>query len=302
MPLTHFKCPDGVLIETYECMAECRMSRRCSTLPWLAQVADERKWDGTPHVTDLTMGTMEKFLRITEPYAVEPTGAGPAFAQLGIAVHLNLEEKAKEIGHPAEWNFHDPGVLQGQVDYLEPNPDSSYNIWDYKTWGSYKIAMAMGIIAIKTGKGKTRHISRSYDPGKVDNFDAELQLNAYRVAAEKRDIRIKDMFIQAIVRDGNTQIAKSRAVTESVAVIPVNRLPDEFINSYFSLKGRVLTRSIFTWQRKQEMGELFEVTPGDVEPTLCTNEETWNGRKCKDYCNVAYACPVGRKYKQTIND
>ncbi len=303
MPLTYFKCPDGNLIETYDCFAECRMSRRCSTLPWLVQIkASERIWDGTPHVTTLIQGTMEAFLKITEPFAVEPTGPGPAFAQLGIAIHSNLEDRAIELGHPAEWNFHNPGILQGSVDYLEPNSDGSYNMWDYKTWGSYKVAKARGIIAITTGKGKNRHTTKRYDPSKVDNMDTELQLNAYRVEAEKRGIVIKDMFVQAIVRDGNTIVAKNRAITESVSVVPVERLHDDFIGRYFDIKGEALKSSLNTNQRKIDLGEEFHPIPGDVEPSLCTKEETWGNTKCKMYCPVAYACPVGSRWKTNIYD
>ena len=279
------------------------MSRRCSTLPWLTQVhSSERPWDGTPHVTQLIQGTMEAFLRITEPYATDPIGPSAAFAQLGIAIHMNLEEKSKELGHPAEWSFIDPGILQGSVDYLEPNSDGSYNMWDYKTWGSYKVAIAKGIIAIKTGTGRARHTTRQYDPKKVDNMEVELQMNAYRLAAEKQGIEIRDMFIQAIVRDGNTMVAKNRAVFESVVVVPVNRLPDDFVTRYFSLKGEALSRAVATWQRRKDMGDEFKPIPGDAEPIICNDVENWKEKKCKEYCNVAYACPVGRKYKLNIHD
>ena len=304
MPLTHFKCPDGQLIETYDCFSECRMSRRCSTLPWLVQVqSSERPWDGTPHVTTLIQGNMEAFLKITESFAIDPIGPSAAFAQLGIAIHSNLEDKAIELGHPAEWSFKDPGILQGSVDYLEPNSDGSYNMWDYKTWGSYKVAKAKGIIAITTGKGKARHTSKHYSPERVDNFEAELQMNAYRLAAEKRGIQIKGMFIQAIVRDGNTLIARNRAITESVSVIEVAELPDDFVTRYFAIKGQALIKALETNQRKLDMGDEFKPIPGDQEPSLCTKEEVWaNNMKCKNYCPVAYTCPVGSKWKQNIYD
>lgn len=302
MPLTHFKCPDGALIETLDCFAECRMGERCSTMPWLVKISEERPWDGTPHVTQLISGTMESFLNITTPYYVDPIGNGPAFMTLGSAVHKYLENSALEIGHPSEFHFITPGVIQGTVDYLEPNPDGTYNMWDYKTWGSYAVAKNMGIVAIKTGKGKTSNITRKYDPGKVDNFDIAMQMNGYRIELEKLDIHIRDMFVQAIVRDGNTYTAKSRAITESVSKVPVNRLDDDYVSRYFSLKGEALMRAIETWQRRVELGDEFHTMPGDTEPIICSKEENWQEFKCKQYCSVAYACPVGRKYKVNMHD
>lgn len=297
MPLSHFLCPDGETIEIPDCIAECRMARRCATLPYLVQVGKDREWDGTPHVTQLIQGTMESFLKITNQYSIEPAGPSAAFMSLGIAYHAQIEEGAKELGHPAEVSFKIPGFLQGSADYLEPLPDGRYDLWDYKTWGSFAYAKSRGIVAARVKIGKYTEYRRSYDPYKVDQEDIQLQMNAYRIWLSKElDIEIRDMHVQATIRDGNTMVAKNRGVTESVGVVDVGRLEDEYVIKYFTLKGEALKRALDTWQRKQDMGPEFEPIPGDAEPILCSRKETWEGMKCKNYCPVAYACPVGVQF------
>lgn len=302
MPLKYFTCPDGEEIEILDCYEECRMSHRCATLPYLYMVADERTWDGTPHVTQLIQGTMESFLKITEDYSIKPVGAGAAFSTLGIGVHSLIDEAAAKIGHPAEVGFKDPGRLQGTMDYLEPNQDGTYNLYDYKTWGSFAVAKAKGIQKFNMGRG-SKPVFRTI-PDKADNHDVELQMNCYRVEAKRLlGIEIRDMWVQAIVRDGNTYVAQSRGVPESGAMIPVKRLPDEYVVEYFALKRTALMRALDTWERKQDLGDEFKSMPGDAEPILCNEKERWdNDAKCRNYCAVAFACEFGKQFQLNVEE
>lgn len=45
MPLTHYECPDGIKIETTECLKEggCRLNERCATRSYLRLVSSDRK-------------------------------------------------------------------------------------------------------------------------------------------------------------------------------------------------------------------------------------------------------------------
>ena len=54
MPATKFQCPDGAEIAIGNCLATCRLGRRCLTLPTLIKIASgERPWTGTPSTTML---------------------------------------------------------------------------------------------------------------------------------------------------------------------------------------------------------------------------------------------------------
>ena len=102
MPLAWFRCPDGSLVNVEDCLGEpgCRMGQRCLTQPTLQFIARDRKWTGIPSTTQLLNGTMLEFLKITQPYAVDPQNR--AFALLGSIHHQRLEVVAKELKLPSE--------------------------------------------------------------------------------------------------------------------------------------------------------------------------------------------------------
>ena len=278
MPLTDFICPDGERIKVGDCLEQCRMKERCLTIPTLIKASDAREWDGTPHVTQLISGTMQEYLKVVHDYAVDPRSM--IFASLGQAHHAELDEIASEMGLPSEdmLKFFNPGILQGRADYLEedidqPDPTQiSYILVDYKTWGSFKVAKALGIKRNKVaGKWMTLSVP-------ADDKDTELQLNAYRIALESKGIKITKMRIQATVRDGSTQISRQRGIEHPAYMIPVRRWEDSFIESYFNIKGQMLVGAL----------------NGQIPPTMCTDEERWGDTKCKFYCEVAEFCEHGK--------
>lgn len=278
MPLSKFICPDGVRIDVQECLEECRMSERCLTVPTLIKASDAREWDGTPHVTQLISGTMQEYLKVAHNYAVDPRAM--IFASLGLAHHAELDEIATEMGLPSEnmLKFFNPGILQGRADYLEEDTEQldptqiSYILIDYKTWGSYPVAKALGIKRSKVaGKWMTLQVP-------ADNKDAELQLNAYRIELEKKGVKISKMKIQATVRDGSTQISRQRGIEHTAYMIPIRRWDDALIESYFNIKGQMLVGAL----------------TGKIPPEMCSEEERWGDTKCKFYCEVSEFCNHGK--------
>ena len=285
MPITQFICPDKVRIDIKDCLSECRMADRCMTLPTLLKASESREWDGTPHVTNLIGGTREYYLQIHHDTAIDPKST--MYSQLGTAYHAMLEELAKELDIPAEINFHRPGVIQGTSDLLQPNGDGSYDLIDYKTWGSYKVKMALGIKYKKNPNhlGSDRRHKDYWtfykEASAIDNRDAELQLNKYRMELETLGYPIDRMFVQATVRDGGLQAAKNVGVVSQLYMIPVQRLPDDVVMQYFTAKGALLR---------------MHIDAGTV-PDVCTAEERWNGdMKCKKFCDVAEFCSYGRQW------
>lgn len=115
--------------------------------------------------------------------------------------------------------------------------------------------------------------------GKFDFYDKETH---YRILLEAAGHPVQQMFVEAIVRDGGTYMAKGRGIERNGYLIPVKRLPDEEVQEYIQAKASALLQALET---------------GTIPPA-CTTEETWEGRKCADYCRVAEFCDVGRAAKQ----
>jgi hypothetical protein len=270
MPLTEFICPDGVRISTQDCIAKCRMDKRCAAVPTLLSIAKDRTWDGTPHVTSLLNGTMQEYLRVTQDYAVSPDSM--AFALLGTSHHNVLESLANEHGYPAEIELKIDNLMQGKLDHLEPDPidEGAWILWDYKTWGSFRVARALGLV--KVGQKVFR------DDSRVDLKEPSLQLNAYRVMLEEIGVQVTEIRIQVTVRDGGTYTAKNRGVTKSLYNISVPILDNELVLSYFASKSQMLQKCL---------------NEGAMPP-ICSDEERWQDNKCKSYCEVAEHCPHGK--------
>ena len=101
-----------------------------------------------------------------------------------------------------------------------------------------------------------------------------IQVNAYRMLLEEHNFKVDDMHIQMYVRDYSLRIAAERNVEKPIYLIKVNKISDIWLKRYFAIKKRRLEEAMAT-------GNL---------PTFCSKRESWNGRKCEDYCNVYEAC------------
>lgn len=140
--LEWFQCPDNKIIPIKDCLSKCRMDERCLTLPTLTIISTEREWKGVPSTTQLLNGTMMEFLKLTQPYTVNPDKR--AFMLAGIRHHQQLELAAKELGLPAEIAL---SIDRDIFDLLELE-DGHLVLTDYKLWGSYRVARALGIVEV----------------------------------------------------------------------------------------------------------------------------------------------------------
>jgi hypothetical protein len=148
MPLKFFICPDNTRIEIAECLKKCpRPEGRCLSLPTLIAVGYTRPWTGKPSTTQLINGTRLSYLQITKDYAIDPFGS--AFALLGTRHHRRLEAISRKLNVLSEEKLE--GEVSGILDLLtvdELVDYEAYELWDYKTSGSYKIAKALGITEV----------------------------------------------------------------------------------------------------------------------------------------------------------
>ena len=266
MPLKYFNCPDGITRPIVECLEYCPNKEcRCLSLPTLYDVGHDREWKGKPSTTQLLNPTRQEYLKITRDYAIAPKSK--AFALLGTRHHRRLEVVANKLeGVEAELKLKSPEV-SGILDLLEPDPSQEgfYILWDYKTWGSYSLALHLGLK--ENGEYEQRQIS--------------LQVNNYRVLVEEvkeLGFKISQIKVQCTVRDGHTKSAYWNKIDDTIVVLPIDFLPDTEVKEYFNRKRMTLLTALDT-----------ETMPG-----LCDYQERWKGRRCKgDLCPVHQFCPEG---------
>lgn len=288
MPLEGFYCPDEEKVKLEDCFEQCRLGERCLTLPTLVTLSREREWSGVASTTQLLNGTMMEYLKLTQPYYVNPQTR--AFMLAGSKHHKALEEIAKELNLPAEI----PLSIDRDIFDLLEFEGKELVLTDYKLWGSFRVAKALGIEQIgkqpdpsgvvykssgkwgKAGSPKMVPVFKE-NPDKAERWEAELQLNRYRVMLEELGLTIHKMRIQATVRDGGIAIAYGRGVFKNIYKIPVKFLDDMDVLGYFTVKDANLKLALAS---------------GWTIP--CSKEECWEDMRCKRYCDVWNYCPKGK--------
>jgi hypothetical protein len=150
---------------------------------------------------------------------------------------------------------------------------------DYKVWGSYRVARALGLHSIKVINPVTKRPNTRWVPGGEPEIQEEtLQLNRYRMLLHQRfpDLIQHSMKLFVIVKDAELQTAFSRGVTEPYYWIDIPQWDDINIWSWFEDKRLSLERAMET-----------------KTTACCDSVENWNGNRCK-YCDVAEFCNVGQ--------
>jgi len=289
MPATRFICPDNeeILIEKCLTINGCRMPERCATLAYLRVIGYDREWKGVSP-SNAGTGPRQLYLKATTDYAINPDSR--TFAALGTAVHEKLSIHRYTNNIFAEEKLSDDDMA-GIADVLEldENKPGYYILTDYKTWGSYKVGKALGLtkkdipliengepVLLKSGKNKGKPKTRAeitLIPSKADVRETELQLNRYRIFFEKAGFPVSKIIVQAIVRDGGTYIAKNRGLDKNLYLVHIPIIPDQKVLDFYI-------------QLRTEVDNAFET--GIVR--TCDNWESWDKRRCKDYCEVYDAC------------
>lgn len=262
MPLTKFKCPDGITRPISECLNKCpRPEGRCLSLPTLYEIGKSYPYTGKNSTTMLLPGTRLAYLKIKCDYAIDPLDS--AFKLLGTRHHQKLDYAAKILGLQSEKPM--DYEIKSILDLLEPDElnEGSFILYDYKCWGSYSVAKALGLKS---------------DDGEADMRDTELQLNDYRWKIESLGLKISRIKVQSVVRDGGTWYAKKQGVVNKFEMIPVKRMDDLEVFYYFFDKDKALKDAIAT----------------NTLPPMCSFDERWGGNRCKKACEVMEFCPEGR--------
>ncbi|MGL5269869.1 MAG: hypothetical protein ACRC7I_04955, partial [Selenomonadaceae bacterium] len=162
---------------------------------------------------------------------------------------------------------------------------------DLKVTSSFKLMKALGIYktrvatgeTYKTGlkKGQTKYRNELRADGVKHVLDWAIQLNYYRMLLEKEGFTVKRMFIQAMCRDNNLRIAAERGIDQSVYIIPIKKISDQWLIRYFAKKA----------------SQLYIAMQTKTLPKICSSKERWHDRKCLDYCDAGENCPYGQQLR-----
>jgi len=214
----------------------------------------------------------------------------------GTKGHSALENSGDEFSILEERFDGEDVDITGIADILESELGKNILI-DTKVSGSFKIAKALGFYVVdedtgeiyksgkKKGQPKTRKILKR-DDSKRDVRDWQLQTCKYAIEFERKGFKIDEIRIQAITRDGNTYIARSRGVFRNVYFFKIDRLPDAEVRVYFERKRIALLTAL-----KQGYWN-----------DICTAEENWDSLKCQNYCEVAEFCKYGKFLRKERED
>lgn len=296
MPATQFICPSGEQVAINQCLAECPNAIRCMGKPTLEAVANsvsDRKLGNKYSVTELISGAREVYLKKTTDYSIDPQSQ--IFAMHGTAVHSICEKHSSSFTLTEVRLTND--IFTGQIDAFGDLLGNGKNILlDYKVTSSFKAAMALGYYKVdeptgefyktgaKKGQEKTKKVVKA--GGVKHILEWAIQINAYRMLLEEHNFKVDDMHIQMYVRDYSLRIAAERNVEKPIYLIKVNKISDIWLKRYFAIKKRRLEEAMAT----------------GVLPAFCSKRESWNGRKCQDYCNVFEACKQAYEEQNTATN
>lgn len=293
MPVAEFICPNGNHVAITSCLAGCPNGQRCMFLPTLRAIAKSLNRNiKEPTVTELISGIRETYLKRTTSYAVDPQSV--LYALHGQAIHT-INEKCTQGNILSEIRLKDM-VTSGKFDLYGSILDDKEDgiLGDLKVTSSFKLMKALGIYKekiptgefFKTGtkKGQPKFRSELRYDGVRQVLDWAIQLNYYRILLEQAGFPVNKMYIQAMCRDNNLRIAAERGITQSIYLIPINKISDCWILRYFHKKA-----------------ELFHIAMKEHKlPPVCSKRERWNDRKCLDYCDGRTFCPYAQSLQKEV--
>lgn len=287
MPAKYFRCPDGEKIEIKDCYKDCRMCERCMVLPVLKSVGKTRPWYGKPSVTQLLKDTRQTYLEIKNDYAIDPQKS--IASMIGTNSHSLMEGNVPN-GFLSEVRLEDD-ITSGQFDAYDMK---NKTLIDFKFFGAYRIAMALGkrarwvnkgvyVRGAKKGQPKWEQVYQ--DGGVRDVLEISKQLSYYKYLMKQHGLEVNEIKVQMLIRGGLDKTAKSYGLDRMSYVIRLNGISERWIRLYMKAKYDRLMKALET----------------DELPPLC--KDRWNDLRCKDYCSVNEFCPYYQeKYMKGNND
>jgi hypothetical protein len=235
------------------------------SLPSLAHIGTTREWNGIS-ASMISKGAREIWLTKMFDFPVDPRSK--VYALYGSKHHALKEKAAADLNALLEET-----TDAGTSDYYDGA------LVDYKFVGSYALSKRTVFREIKTGgvyksgprKGqpRVRKVPAAFDITREDEW--ALQTNRYRQGLESAGFDVDSIWIEVSLRDGGTA-AERYGFDRQVYMVPVPILDDQYVDDLYSaLEDKVAQADSF-----------------GTAPAICS--DTWDGRKCKDYCDVWMHC------------
>jgi len=264
-----FVCPDGEQILISDCLLKCRMDEVCCSEATRRLVSENRPWGGSASPSMAGKGVRQAYLEYTNNFAIKPTDQ--IFAVYGTRHHAQKEEVMEDHGQ-TEMSFEDGGT----VDLYD---HKKQDLWDYKLVGAYAVSKRARIdiegtgnrykSGKRAGEERTRKVFKGWAVNRTDEW--ALQMNYYRIKAEREEKPVQNMYIEVTIRDGKEEWY---GLDRKVYVIPIPHVEDEIV---------IQTYDLISYGINEAMNS-------GITPDVCSEEERWEGRKCKDYCPVWDHC------------
>ena len=292
MPAVGFKCPSQDGAYTFwgkDCKCDT-CPNQCMAKPALNAAAQQRPWLGKPSVTQLIQPTMSAYLAIVNDYLIDPMAT--VASMIGTNSH-----KAFEESQPNNWLAEvrlEDDITSGQFDAYDT---TTRTLWDWKFFGAFRIAKALGytprwtkkIITRGKNKGQEKWEQVFESGGVRDIREIAIQLNYYRYLMEKQGLEVKAIKVNMFLRGGLDATAKRYGLTQQGYVVPINFISKQWVRRYMVMKYDALMRALEEHERENV------AIPSSL--SFCNKRDRWDNsktypdRKCRDWCNVHEFCP-----------
>ncbi len=259
MPLAFFDCSVG-RIKVEDCLENCpNENGRCLAYPTLKAISYKKEYrHGKFSTTLLNQPTRIAYLQLTFDYAVNPKKM--AFMLGGTEHHRRLQTVSETLNQLKVEFPIDDLEISSCIDLLEPDElhDGQLKLVDYKWVGTYTVYKML--------------------LPNPDYSGYDMQLNHYKTQLERATpLRVSRLQIQYTARDHGTRLAKEYGIEDAIGLIDIPIYPTKEVLDYFDIQ-----------RERLEMAMAHNMLP-----EFCDN--TWNGRRCREYCSVFSGCPEGRK-------
>lgn len=285
--MNKFKCPDGQTITCDDCLEKCRMGNRCVSLPILQVGSRTRDYKNRKaySVTEVLSPTLLMYLKAKYGEVIDPFSVIPSL--IGTSIHAILEGNLP-VDYAGEFRISKDGIT-GQMDCIDLKGKTLY---DYKVVGGYKAMRMMGyeqkrvprIITRGKRKGEEEWTPVWTYTGNADFGEYHLQQNLYRILLREIGIEIEKMYLQVITKETVGQL-KGYVVHGTGGQLPVGKLQ----RACFLVEVPMLDDKEIWSMAIKKKEDLQYAIENDIMPPMC--DETWGGRRCKDYCSVNIYCP-----------
>lgn len=260
MPCVGFICPDGDTICSEDCLKQCRLrgeyyGERCLPEGYLAAcLRDKSRPTDIPSVTEVVKPTLQSVLEKKVDYYIDPR---TCFDAIRGSSHHYFLEKVLDSGwleperYLSEVRMRN-GLFSGQIDVYDKKLGF---LWDYKFVNSFKMKLMA-------------------DNLEENAWDYVFQQNCYRILLNDAGYPVNKMMLFAGAYDKKGRDKKGD-IAKTTEIIKVPFVDDSKILS-------------FAKEKIEKLYFYLDFYPDEL-PSEC--EETWDGKRCKFYCPVNWACP-----------